>query len=66
MQFDNLNDFFNMGGYAFYVWLSYGITIACFGLLIIFSRHKRQKLFQDINKKVQREKLLKAKRSNTK
>ena len=64
MQFDSISDFFNMGGYAFYVWLSYGITLACFGLLIILSRAKKKQLFKHINQKIQREQLLKARRSN--
>ncbi|WP_299003417.1 heme exporter protein CcmD [uncultured Shewanella sp.] len=64
MQFDSISDFFNMGGYAFYVWLSYGVTLVCFGLLIIFSKVKKKQLFKHINQKIQREQLLKARRSN--
>ncbi|MCL1125942.1 heme exporter protein CcmD [Shewanella surugensis] len=66
MQFHNLSDFFNMGGYAFYVWLSYGVTFISFGLLIALSRYKKQKTFQDINKKTLREQLLKSRRSDIK
>lgn len=29
MHFDSLTDFLQMGGYAFYVWLSFGVTFAC-------------------------------------
>lgn len=63
MQFDSISDFFNMGGYAFYVWLSYGITLVSFGLLIFLSQAKKKRLFKHINQKVQREQLLKARRS---
>ncbi|WP_299494114.1 heme exporter protein CcmD [uncultured Shewanella sp.] len=65
MQFHSISDFLNMGGYAFYVWLSYGVTFTCFGLLIFTSRAKKKQLFKNINKKRQREQLLKARRSNT-
>ena len=32
MNWGNLSDFLAMGGYAFYVWGSYGVT---FGLIIV-------------------------------
>ena len=31
-----MSDFFAMGGYAFYVWGSYGVTFALLALEIIF------------------------------
>ena len=31
-----MNEFFHMGGYAWYVWGSYGVTFACLALEIIF------------------------------
>ncbi len=30
MQWTNLDDFFRMGGYAFYVWGSFGLTALVF------------------------------------
>lgn len=30
MQWTNLDDFFRMGGYAFYVWGSFGLTALAF------------------------------------
>jgi heme exporter protein D len=31
-----MSEFFAMGGYAFYVWGSYGVTLALLGLEILF------------------------------
>ncbi len=64
MQFDSLADFFNMGGYAFYVWLSYGITAFSLCTLIFFSARQKRKILTEIAKKMQREERLKANRSN--
>ncbi len=36
MQFDSFSDFLAMGGYGFYVWLSFGIAAALI-LVLIFS-----------------------------
>ncbi|MCG9714805.1 heme exporter protein CcmD [Shewanella insulae] len=63
MQFDSLADFFNMGGYAFYVWLSYGITAFALGTLIVMSLRQKRKILTEISKKMQREERLKANRS---
>jgi heme exporter protein D len=30
-----MSDFFHMGGYAWYVWGSYGLTFACLAIEII-------------------------------
>ena len=35
MQFDSFADFLNMGGYAFYVWLSFGVTFLAMGIIAI-------------------------------
>ena len=40
MQWNNLNDFLAMGGYAFYVWGSFGVTFLCMALEV-FLLHKR-------------------------
>ncbi|MFT5235259.1 MAG: heme exporter protein D [Shewanella sp.] len=64
MEFDSLTDFFNMGGYAFYVWLAYGVTFFSLGTLVISSLRQKRKVLNDIAKKIQREDRLKANRSN--
>lgn len=64
MQFDSLANFFNMGGYAFYVWLAYGVTFFSLGVLVISSLRQKRKVLTAIAKKIQREERLKANRSN--
>jgi len=63
MQFDSISDFFNMGGYAFYVWLAYGTTFCCLAALILLSRGQQQKVLTEIAKKIAREERLKENRS---
>jgi heme exporter protein D len=35
-----MSEFFHMGGYAWYVWGSYGVTFACLALEILFLLRK--------------------------
>jgi heme exporter protein D len=37
-----VSEFFAMGGYAFYVWGSYGVTVACLALEVFFLLRKRE------------------------
>ncbi|WP_426359926.1 heme exporter protein CcmD [Pseudocolwellia sp. HL-MZ19] len=55
MQFDNINAFFDMGGYGFYVWLSYGVTALAIILLIILSKQKHKNTLLAINQRYTRE-----------
>ncbi|MCA0952275.1 heme exporter protein CcmD [Shewanella chilikensis] len=64
MQFQSLAEFFNMGGYAFYVWLAYGVTFVSLSLLILVSSMKKRRVLQEIVSKVQREERLAQNRSN--
>jgi len=61
MQFDSISDFFNMGGYAFYVWLA---SFFCVSTLIITSARQKRKVLIEIAKKMNREERLKETRSN--
>ncbi|RTR36598.1 heme exporter protein CcmD [Shewanella canadensis] len=63
MQFDSLADFFNMGGYAFYVWLAYGVTFLSIGMLVTHSLRQKRKVLVGISQKIQREERLKENRS---
>ncbi|ABV38894.1 heme exporter protein D (CcmD) [Shewanella sediminis HAW-EB3] len=63
MQFDSLTDFFNMGGYAFYVWLAYGVTFLSLGILVVHSLGQKRKVLVGISQKIQREERLKENRS---
>lgn len=55
MQFDSISAFFAMGGYGFYVWLSYGISIAALALLIFSSTSSHKKIKQQIVQRQKRE-----------
>jgi len=50
----NLNEFFHMGGYAFYVWTSYGIALAVLLINVILPYRQRKKLLSDINRAAKR------------
>ena len=48
-------DFLNMGGYAFYVWTSYGISLAVMILNIILPIRREKELLRSLAKRQQRE-----------
>ena len=50
----NLNEFFHMGGYAFYVWTSYGITLVILVANVIGPLRLRRKLLADITRTARR------------
>ena len=50
----NLNDFLHMGGYAFYVWTSYGIALAVLLLNVILPLRQRKKLLDNIARAARR------------
>ncbi|MBR9728705.1 heme exporter protein CcmD [Shewanella intestini] len=62
MQFDSISDFFHMGGYAFYVWLAYGITFSSLAILIVMSARSKRKILVEIAGKIAREARLKESR----
>jgi heme exporter protein D len=64
MQFDSLSDFFNMGGYAFFVWLAYGVSFSSLAVLIIMSARRKRKVLTEIASKMAREARLKESRGN--
>ena len=41
MQWTSWAAFFNMGGYAFYVWLSFGLTAFCLVWEVLVLRKRR-------------------------
>jgi len=59
MQFDSFADFINMGGYAFYVWLSFGVSFGLLFMLTLSSKLSLSKVKQDIAKQTKREQKLK-------
>lgn len=59
MFFQTWSDFFNMGGYGFYVWLSYGISFIAIVALIIQSIKQRKIVLRNVQREAQREARLK-------
>lgn len=66
MHFNSFSEFINMGGYGFYVWLSYGVTFALLITLTVVSVRKRRNLFNQIRSKQAREQKLKEYRQGNK
>ena len=50
----SLNEFFHMGGYAFYVWTSYGLALIVLLLNVIGPLRQRKKLLHDIARTARR------------
>ncbi|KGJ90446.1 heme exporter protein CcmD [Colwellia psychrerythraea] len=55
MQFNSFSDFINMGGYGFYVWLSFGTAALILTALLISSKAGHQQIIDQIAKRKQRE-----------
>ncbi|BBT81428.1 transcriptional regulator [Aeromonas allosaccharophila] len=62
MHFASFSDFMAMGGYAFYVWLSFGLTLVCLVGIIISTRMKTRSLLGELRSKQAREARRKAAR----
>jgi len=41
MYWTSLDDFLNMGGYGFYVWVSFGVTFGCMAIELFLLRARR-------------------------
>jgi heme exporter protein D len=59
MAFDSFGDFIAMGGYGFYVWLSYGLTFLALGILIVNSITKKNKIIKAVEQRLKREQRIK-------
>ena len=55
MQFDSFSAFINMGGYGFYVWLSFGISTVLILALLINSLMGHQQVIKRLALRQQRE-----------
>lgn len=55
MAFSSVADFFSMGGYGFYVWLSYSISFLSLIILIINTRNKKNKIFKRVRQRLARQ-----------
>ena len=54
------SEFFNMGGYAFYVWTSYGLTLLMLVVNIVSPMIERKKVIARIKRAIKREELREA------
>jgi heme exporter protein D len=51
------SEFFAMGGYAFFVWWSYGLTLAVIVLNIVMPVVQRRKVIKRVKRAIRREQL---------
>ena len=58
MQFDSIGAFLDMGGYAVFVWMSYGVTAFLLAALIYTSHSNHSKVKNKIAQRLRREKKL--------
>ncbi len=66
MQFNSFSDFIDMGGYGFYVWLSFGAAALILTLLLVSSKAGHQQIINQIAKRKQREDKLRQAREQRK
>ena len=59
MAFNSMSEFFAMGGYGFYVWLSYGITLLALIILVVTSMAKKKKILKNVEQRLSREQRIK-------
>ena len=53
----NWSEFFHMGGYAFFVWTSYGLTLAVIVANIVAPLMQRKKVISRIKRAIKREQI---------
>ena len=61
----NWSEFFNMGGYAFEVWTSWGLTLSVLVWFVISPKLKNAKLRSEIFRQIEREKQFDSKQVNS-
>lgn len=64
MQFDSLSEFLAMGGYGFFVWISFGLSFFALILLTGWSFWQKQYLFKSAQLQLERAARIKAARKN--
>ena len=48
MHFDSFSAFLEMGGYGFFVWLSYGVSLLVVVVFIIYVKLDKRKLIAEV------------------
>ncbi|MEW9797673.1 heme exporter protein CcmD [Alteromonas sp. CYL-A6] len=64
MQFESFEAFLHMGGYGFYVWLSFGITLIAMVAISVQSHRHHARLLKNIVKEKARQARIRAARKN--
>ena len=54
----NWNDFFHMGGYAFHVWTSWGLTLLVIVWILMSSKINNARIRREIKRQIERDKKL--------
>jgi heme exporter protein D len=54
-----MGEFFHMGGYAFYVWTSYGLALIVLLVNVVAPLRQRRKLLADLARRQRRERNMK-------
>lgn len=55
MQWNSISEFFAMGGYALYVWGSFGITVVVGAVEVLLVNHQRKKIQRNLRDEFQSE-----------
>lgn len=55
MKFDSFSDFLAMGGYGFYVWLAFGVSMLALAGLWLVSVAERRQLFKTLQQQQARQ-----------
>ena len=55
MYFSSWHEFLRMGGYALYVWISYGLTLLVLGSLLVAPWLRHRRLQQELARRARRE-----------
>lgn len=63
MAFDSFSDFLSMGGYGFFVWLSFGVSLVAMLALVVESRWAYRQLFIKMGQEQARKKRIEAARA---
>ena len=63
MAFDSFSDFLSMGGYGFFVWLSFGVSLVAMLLLVVESRWAYRQLFIKMGQEQARKKRIEVARA---
>lgn len=65
MHFQSMAEFWAMGGYGLFVWLSFGITYALIAVLVGYSHYQHKQFKRQLAKRLAREQRVKQYQEHT-